>query len=230
MAEQRFDGWRTAKAVSGDVSLSGKGDAAGEPHRMGYFGGKGESDRSDWDRFFAYCDRVIVNALERQPIQPADRDDCRQEIWVELLATRMSGFHGGSLAAWLGTLSRNKAVDTIRRSRRHPVGLAIEMLEPADADTARPCPADEPAAVVWQALAELERRIEHRSYAVFLLHWFERLSFVQIASALNLTPEQARARHHRTKAKFRQIVEKQAVRGEASRTIDASTRRARREV
>jgi RNA polymerase sigma factor (sigma-70 family) len=230
MAEQRFDGWRTAKALSGDVSLTGTGDAAGEPHGMGYFGGEAESDRSDWDRFFAYCDRVIVNALERQPIQPADRDDCRQEIWVELLATRMSGFHGGSLAAWLATLSRNKAVDTIRRSRRHPVGLAIEMLEPAVVDPAGPCSPDEPAAVVWQALAELERRIEQRSYAVFFLHWFERLSFVQIAGALNLTPEQARARHHRTKAKFCQIVEKQAVCSEARGMIDASTHRARREL
>jgi len=216
MAKQSFDGWQTAAVACGDFPLPGAGDAAGgEPDGTGNLGGEGESDRSDWDRFFAYCDRVIVAALARQPIQPADREDCRQEIWVELLATRMSRFHGGSLAAWLGTLARNKAIDTIRWARRHAVGSSIEAMERAVGDPAGPCPADEPVSVVRLALAELERQIEQRSYAVFFLHWFERQSFGQIAGALSLTPEQARARHHRTKAKFRQIVERQVVRGQA---------------
>ena len=88
----------------------------------------------DWDRFYIYCDRVIVIALAREPIQPADREDCRQEIWADLLASRMSRYRGGSRAAWLTMLARNKAIDTIRRARRHPVGLAIEALERAVAD------------------------------------------------------------------------------------------------
>ena len=125
----------------------------------------------------------------------------------------MSRFRGGSLAAWLTTLARNKAIDTIRRARRQPVGLAIEAIERAVVDLARLCPADEPVSVVRLALAELERQTEQRSYAVFFLHWFKRQSFGQIAGASSLTPEQARARHHRTKAKFRQIVERQVVRG-----------------
>jgi RNA polymerase sigma factor (sigma-70 family) len=215
MAKQSFDGWQTAEVEFGDFPPPGAGDAGGEPDGTGNLGGEGESDRSDWDRFFAYCDGVIVAALARQPIQPADQEDCHQEIWVELLATRMSRFRGGSLAAWLGTLARNKAIDTIRRARRHAVGLAIEATERAVVDPAGLCPADEPGSVVWQALSELERQIEQRSYAVFFLRWFERMSFGQIAGALSLTPEQARARHHRTKAKFRQIVEKQVVRGQA---------------
>jgi len=174
--------------------------------------GEREPDWADWDRFYAYCDGWIVTALERQPIQPADREDCRQEIWAELLATRMSRFHGGSLAAWLVTLARNKAVDTIRRARRQPIGSAIESLEQTAGDPRALGPVEERRSVVWQALADLERRVEQRSYAVFYLRWFERLSFGQIAGALSLTPEQARARHHRAKAKFRQIVEMQGVR------------------
>jgi len=216
MAAQVFDGWQTAAVACEDFPLPGVGNAAGEPDGTGNLGGEGESDRSDWDRFFAYCDRVIVTALQRQPIQPADRENCSQEIWVELLATRMSRFRGGSLAAWLGTLARNKAMDTIRRARRrHVVGSSIEAMERAVVDPAGPCPADEPVSLVWLALADLERRVEQRSYAVFFLRWFEHQSFGQIAGALSLTPEQARARHHRTKVKFRQIVEKLGVRGQA---------------
>jgi RNA polymerase sigma factor (sigma-70 family) len=182
---------------------------------MGIRGGEGEPDLGDWERFHAYCDGVIVTALERQPIQPADREDCRQEIWADLLASRVSRFRGGSLAAWLTTLARNKAIDTIRRARRQPMGSAIESLERAAAVTPAPCPVDEQVSTVRLALAELERRIEQRSYAVFFLRWFEHQSFAQIAGALSLTPEQARARHHRTKAVFRNIVEKHVVRGEA---------------
>ncbi len=206
MALQRFamSGSQPPVVACGDFPLPGAGDV----------GGDGESDRSDWDRFYAYCDGVIVIALDRQPIQPADREDCRQEIWADLLASRMSRFRGGSLAAWLTTLARNKAIDTIRRARRQPVGLAIVALERAGVDPAGSCPADERRSVVRLALAELEGQIEQRSYAVFFLRWFEHQSFGQIASALSLTPEQARARHHRTKAKFRQIVEQQDVRGQ----------------
>ncbi len=217
MAERRFDGWQTAQAASGDFFLPGTGDAAGEPDGMGNFGGEGESDRSHWDRFYAYCDRVIVSALARQPIQLADREDCRQEIWVDLLRTRLSRFHGGTLNAWLETLARNKAIDTIRRSRRHPVGLAIDTIEAAIVDPSGPCPADEAVAVVRAALAQLENQLEERSYAAFFLRSIERLPFGQIADALGLTPEQARARHHRTKGKFRRIVKKYDVHGLVTR-------------
>ena len=193
MAEQCVDGWQSDEVAFGDFHGRGTADAAGGPDGTGNRGGECEPDLMDWDRFYTYCDRVIVIALSRQPIQPADRDDCRQEIWANLLASRMLRYRGGSLAAWLTTLARNKAIDTIRRARRHPVGLAIKALERAVSDPAGPCPADEPAAVVLPALAELERRIEERSYAVFFLRWFDRQSFGQIAGALSLSPQQARA-------------------------------------
>jgi RNA polymerase sigma factor (sigma-70 family) len=201
MQQQSFCGWQTAEVAFGEFPLRGAGD----------WGGECEPDRSDWDRFFSYCDRVIVSALACQAIQPADRDDCRQEIWTELLATRVSRYRGGSLTAWLRTLAPNKAIDTIRRARRRPVGLATDAIDRAVVDTRPRCPAEERRSVVWQALADLERRVEERSYAVFFLRWFEHQSFAQIAGALSLTPEQARARHHRTKAKFRQIVLRQDI-------------------
>jgi RNA polymerase sigma-70 factor (ECF subfamily) len=175
-----------------------------------------EPDRADGDRSFADCDRVIVAALARQPIQPADREDCRQEIWVELLTTRLSRFHGGSLVAWLGTLARNKAIDKLRWSRRHPVGLAIETKVLAVVDPSTPGPADERDAVVRAALAQLEQQIDRRSYTVFFFRSIDRLPFGQIADALGLTPEQARARHHRAKVRFRRIFERQEARAAES--------------
>ena len=96
MAKQSFDGWQTA-AACWDFPLPGVGNAAGEPDGTGNLGGEGESDRSDWDRFFAYCDRVIVAALgASQSSQPIRR-----------IATRRSGSsswprecRGFAAAAW----------------------------------------------------------------------------------------------------------------------------------
>ena len=174
-----------------------------------------EFDRSDWDRLYGHFDPVIMTALARQRIQPADREDCRQEIWIELLASRMSGFRGGSVSAWLATLARNKSIDMIRRARRHPVGFASGELEGTAVVPTESCSAEEALAVVRAALAQLEEQIEHRSFLVFVLRCIEGLSFGRIADVVNLTPEQARARHHRTKDKFRRIVKKYDVRGQA---------------
>lgn len=171
-----------------------------------------ESDRSDWDRFYEFCEGAIRTALAFRSLQQADREDCCQDIWVELLVTRMSRFHGGNLRSWLATLARNKAIDTFRRGRRHQVGLSIDMEGMTPVDHAGPCPADESRSVVWPALAVLERQVEPRSFLVFFLRWIEGWSFGEIADALGLTPEQARSRHHRTKERFRQLVEGRAVR------------------
>ena len=138
MSEQQFDGWPTTMATaSGDFPRPGTGDAAGVREGLGDFEGQSKADRADWGRFFDYCDRVIVTALARQPIQAADREDCRQEIWFDLLSTRLSRFRGGSLAAWLETLARNKAIDKRRWSSRHPVGFADDTKELAVVDPSR---------------------------------------------------------------------------------------------
>ncbi len=210
-------GSETAGMGFGDSPLPGASDVANEGDARANPSGDRVVDRSDWDRFYADCDRVIVAALARERIQAADREDCRQQIWVELLATRMPGFRGGSPSAWLATLARNKAIDIIRRSRRHPVGLAIGELEAPALDAAESCPVEEAAAIVRVALAQLEGQIERRSFAAFVLRSIDGLPFGQIAISLRLTPEQARARHHRTKAKFRRIVEQHVVRGKFSR-------------
>ena len=156
MARQPFEDRRTTTAC-GNPRLSDTREAAGEPEGTGNRGEDREPDRADWDRFFAYCDRVIVTALAGQPIQPADREDCRQEIWADLLATQMSGFHGGNLAAWLKTLARHKAIDTMRRARRQS-WVGDEAMERAVAPTGLR-PADERVSIVRLALAVLERRV-----------------------------------------------------------------------
>lgn len=166
-----------------------------------------ESLPSNQDWFYSYCNQVIVATLARLSLQPADRDDCGQQVWVELLATHASGFRGGRLSAWLATLARNKAIDVVRRARRQPSGLGIVESEQPIASSDGPSHSEDASLLVRMALAELESQVEQRSFTSFVLRSIDGLSFAQIASELQMTPEQIRARHHRTKQKFRRIVE-----------------------
>lgn len=195
MAGQSCDARRSTDMGLGGFSPPG-GDLRGD-----------DSDRWNWDHFYEFCEGTIRTALAFRPIQQADREDCCQDIWVELLSTRMSKFRGGNLRSWLAALARNKAIDLVRRGRRHPVGLVFDAEVGTPGDHDGPCPADEARAVVWSTLATLEPHVEPRSFLVFFLRWIEGWSFVEIADALDLTPGQARSRHHRTKERFRQLVE-----------------------
>jgi len=59
----------------------------------------------------------------------ADKETVIHEVFCYLMtsAEARRGFHGGSLSAWLMTLSRNKAIDFQRRRRREqPMGTDPE--------------------------------------------------------------------------------------------------------
>jgi RNA polymerase sigma-70 factor (ECF subfamily) len=167
-------------------------------------------DRRDWDVFYAYCDGVIRNTLAARGLQEADREDCRQEVWVAILGRRTSCPGGGDFSSWIAAIARNKAIDTIRRGRRHPVGVSFDVEQERGGNSVSRCGADEARGLVWSALAELERQVEPRSFLVFFLHSMEGLPFREIAAALSLNEVQARLRHHRAKQKFRELLARAA--------------------
>jgi RNA polymerase sigma-70 factor (ECF subfamily) len=172
----------------------------------------GGLDRGDWDVFYTYCDDVIRKALASRRLQAADREDCGQEVWVAILSACPSRFGeaDASLSSWLATLARNKAIDTIRRVRRHRVGVLYDVEQEWGGDPASRCGADEARRLVWSALAELERQVEPRSFLVFFLRWIEGWPFREIAAALSLGEAQARLRHHRAKRRFGELLARAA--------------------
>ena len=150
-------------------------------------------------------DGVIRSALARRPIQEADREDCRQEVWLELLATRIGRFRGGDLRAWLATVSRNRANDVLRRARRRPAVDVTAIDPPSSEESALASRADEARALVWAALRALEPLVHPVNFLVFFLRGMEGWSFAEIGEAFGLAPSQARLRYHRVKQKFRDL-------------------------
>src|SRR5690606_16667551 len=124
----------------------------------------------------------------------ADREDCRQEIWLELLSTRLGRFRGGDLRAWLAAVSRNKATDVLRRARRRPTVGVTAVDPPYDEESAEASHADEARALVWSALRALEPLVHPMNFLVFYLRGIEGWSFADIGGTFGLTPPQARLR------------------------------------
>ena len=197
MAKQRSDDRQSPVVTIGDFPLACAGIEAGDFAGPGDGWREGESERPNWDRFFDYCDGVIRTAL----VVPADP------------AGRSRGLPPGNLGRAIGdahvAVSRRQASRLVRDARPQqggrydPAGSAAtgrvgDRNAGADGRRLRAALSGRRPRVRRPAvLADLESRVERRSYAVFFLRWFENQSFGQIASTLSLTPEQALARHHR---------------------------------
>src|SRR5262245_10909578 len=75
------------------------------------------------------CYRDHFDAVERSVGQVVSGADCEtvvHEVFYRVLTSRemRASFQGGSMAAWLGRVARNQAIDHARRSRR------VEMVAP----------------------------------------------------------------------------------------------------
>ncbi len=171
-----------------------------------------------WQDFYEYYAPRIRTFLRRWALSEADRNDCLQDVWHEVVAGLGHFAHDpgrACLSTWLMTLARNKAVNAIRRRSRH----AVESLGVREAMAVRdpgPDPADayersRTQGQVRSALAELSSRVSTTSFQVLYLRWIEGRTTSEVADALELTPEQVRFRTHRMKRKFRDLLERSMI-------------------
>ena len=111
-----------------------------------------------WQRFCCTYELRVREVLEKWHLPDADREDCLQDVWVEVLVHLGHFQHDtgrGRLSTWLTTLARNKAADSIRHRSRHPSRpLARTMTSPSSI----PVPARSPIASGTGAGAGCEAR------------------------------------------------------------------------
>lgn len=181
--------------------------------------GKKPADRETltavWDHFYAHCYTIINECPGVRRLSLTDRDDCIQDVMLELV--RKFGERqpdGGieSLTGWIRTLSRNKAVDIVRRRYRKPevgfddgagAGLLDRESPGVDPDQKR----GEHVSLIWETLLSLDNKVPVTSYLIFYLHTIESWKVPEIADLFQISPEQVRARSHRVKKKFGTILE-----------------------
>jgi RNA polymerase sigma factor (sigma-70 family) len=163
-----------------------------------------------WQRFYLACTPLIEQCIATYPISEEDRRDCTQEVWKAIIG-KLSRFrydpHRGRISTWLHALTRNKAVDVIRRRRRHSIESLSDRVEKSlpghEPDPAAECERHQLQTTVRDVLDRLSTEAPPRSYEVLYLRWIEGRTVPEIAVALGLTPEQVHYRHHRVMRKFR---------------------------
>jgi RNA polymerase sigma factor (sigma-70 family) len=173
-----------------------------------------EADRraTAWDRFYAHCFRIINQCPNVRRLSGADRDDCVQDVLMEIV--RRFGERPEddpeALTGWIRVVSRNKAADIARRRVRRPEvgfddGTGSAVLD--ESDEAGPgLDEGESVSLVWEALTALDQEVTMTSYLIFYLRTIENWAIPEIAEVLQITPEQTRFRCHRVRKRFGAIL------------------------
>jgi RNA polymerase sigma factor (sigma-70 family) len=122
--------------------------------------------------------RSVVLRLLRRRLGLDRADDAFQETFLRALRAYGRLEHGEHLRAWVLTIAQNVALDTLRRER--PTEELVETAAVAD-----PAPA-------YTELAELTDGLGPKERAAVVLRYGYDLSYEQIASALDSSPDAAR--------------------------------------
>jgi RNA polymerase sigma factor (sigma-70 family) len=167
---------------------------------------------ASWESFYAVYDDLIRRFVVAQGVPKSDVDDCVQEVWTEI-ASRLDTFdrppHRPGLRAWLYTLVRSKAADVFRRRSRRLTdsldGDSLSGTEPADtrADPATLYELNWEQAIIDSQLAQLSDELSATNSRILQMRLAEHLSVDEVASELDLKPEQVHARQHRIMKKLR---------------------------
>lgn len=165
-----------------------------------------------WDRFYDRYTPRIRAYLRKSGLTEADREDCLQSVWGDVVARWPSLAYDpvrGRLSTWLIAIARNRSIDILRRRRRSSEWTveADDLVDPGP----DPCQASEcriTQARVRSVLAELAGRVSPLNYQVLHLRMVEGLRGAEVAEALGLTADQVRFRLHRVKNEFRELFDR----------------------
>lgn len=123
--------------------------------------------------------------------------DVVQETFVAAWR-RIENFRGeSSVRTWLFTICARKVVDSHRVKRAIPID--DRLIEPVSADASSDPFANASSAAFLEAMEMALAELPPRQRAVWILREVEQLTFPQIGTILNLSPDGARGHHHRAR-------------------------------
>jgi RNA polymerase sigma-70 factor (ECF subfamily) len=131
-----------------------------------------------------------MRLIRRQVWREADVQDLVQQTFLQVHRARRDFRAGMRLRPWLVTIALNLARDHLRRRGRRPETALEDAPEPV---APAPPEDDGTARLVREALAALPQ--DQRQ--VIELHWFDGLSFPEIATVVGARAGAVRVRAHR---------------------------------
>jgi RNA polymerase sigma factor (sigma-70 family) len=163
-----------------------------------YVGGDGAA----FDELFRRYAPMLMRIMHRQMRVEDDRRELVQQTFLQLHRARNDFQQGRKLRPWLMTIAYNLKREYFRRRMRKPE-TPLEF-EPADTREHRD-PLERKAAVLRlrAALAQLPEGQRD----VIAMHWFEELSFPEVAKIIGLSVSAVKVRAHRGYKQLRKLLE-----------------------
>ena len=165
-----------------------------------------------WENFYRLYDDLIRRFVIAQGVPHSDVDDCVQEVWSEVTKGLIKFDRPADrpgLRAWLYALVRSKATDAFRSKTRRPTSSLDQSMmaghEPGD-------PQPDPAtlydqqweqAILDSIVSQLREEVSPTNSRILQMRLIDRRSAEDVASELNLEPQQVHARQHRMMKKLR---------------------------
>jgi RNA polymerase sigma factor (sigma-70 family) len=191
--------WKTDPFPSGHGPAPGGGTEEDDETLMRRYC---EGDEQAFRALFARHGGHVYGYLHHCTVSRALAEDLSQQTWLHVHRGRRSFEPGARFLPWLYAIATNLRRDRARRDRRRPEDLTADGAPPLACTEALSPAAQERAAAVRAALAEIPE--DHRE--VIVLHRWHDLSFAEIAAVLGTTEGAVKLRAHRGYVKLRALL------------------------
>lgn len=164
--------------------------------------GKGAAhvDRKTYEEAVALHSDTVTRLLLLRCRQPADAEDCYQEVFLKLLTAKGPFRDQEHIKAWLIQVTLHEAVNLHRQFWHRKVGLLGESPFPPEAVA--------PESSTWEVLETL-RTLPGHQRDVLYLHCVEGYSVEETATILGLRPGTVKSRLSRARAALRKQLQEE---------------------
>lgn len=142
---------------------------------------------------------LLLRVMSRDLARPGDAEDLVQQTFLQVHRARHDFDPSRRFRPWIVTIALNLKREHYRVARRWPARAAVEV-EPGIA------PRDHARVDARQSVAWALERIPGEQREVIELHWFEGLSFGDVARCLGIGAVAAKVRAHRGYSKLRALL------------------------
>lgn len=159
---------------------------------------------SAFDLLYERHSKYVYNICLGMMGNPEDARDAMQETFVQVYRSLPKFLGQSKFATWMHRIAVNKCLDALRSRPKCETTEDLDLMESA------PAPGGDPFAE--EHVRKTVQRLSADYRALIVLHYFQQLSYQEIAETLDLSADQVRARLHRARKAFRLLYEESETR------------------
>ena len=169
-----------------------------------------DGNRGAFDDIFRRYAPVVVGMVKRRGGNDDAAKEVTQQTFLQLHRARHDYRRGAALRPWLTTIALNVFREQLRRGGRRREDLDTAAID-AGVDPVADPGADAERAQTATRLRRAIAALPAGQREVILLHWFEGLSFPEIATAIGAGLSAVKVRAHRGYAALRQSLDAEGI-------------------